>query len=202
MQCSLKYAVYTYILHLLYLAGGDSAGGNLAVAALASLRDSSPTQLTKKPIAAILVSPAMDLSDTACFHDEEWTSQHDPQYDYLPHKVLATGAHVYVRDQSLLTDPRVSPIYMSDFKGLTDSKWAVVAGGAELFYRDITRFVDKLAKDVDVEYIVEKHEPHAWGVIGLPHLMKKQQVVLDFIIRQLNASEVPNGESGKVQSHL
>lgn len=47
------------------LLGGDSAGGNLALAALSLLRDQG--RLTQPPLALTLLSPVVDISDSSVF---------------------------------------------------------------------------------------------------------------------------------------
>jgi len=62
---------------LLLEAGGDSAGGNLALAGLSLLRDAG--KLSKLPLGLTLISPAVDLSNTSVFGSREPVSSHfDP----------------------------------------------------------------------------------------------------------------------------
>jgi acetyl esterase/lipase len=51
-------------------AAGETAG---AAASAAAAADGGFVA----PAAVVLVSPAMDISEQACFYDEEWRAKHD-----------------------------------------------------------------------------------------------------------------------------
>lgn len=55
------------------IASAPSAGPDSSDGAAGGSQCFSP------PAAVVLVSPAMDTSERACFHDEEWTAAHEPR---------------------------------------------------------------------------------------------------------------------------
>jgi len=70
--------------------GGDSAGGNLAISALAHLRDTS--RLPAPPAGALLISPCVDLTNDCVMLQEGDAGR----YDYLPKGKLAEAMdHIY-----------------------------------------------------------------------------------------------------------
>uniref|UniRef100_A0A383W7S7 Alpha/beta hydrolase fold-3 domain-containing protein n=1 Tax=Tetradesmus obliquus TaxID=3088 RepID=A0A383W7S7_TETOB len=110
-----------------------AAGSSGAAAAAAAAAAFVP------PAAMVLVSPAMDISEQACFYDEEWRAQHEPRFDYLPVSVVGGGMHHYVGSTALLACGYVSPLHAASLAGLAGGPWLVLAGGAELMARDIDR---------------------------------------------------------------
>ena len=83
-------------------AGGDSAGGNLLLGGLVQLRDAG--QLDLLPHAALLISPAVDVSPSAVFcqvHKEGSSSVEEAlatgYYDYIPRKSIMKGLSLYVQ---------------------------------------------------------------------------------------------------------
>jgi epsilon-lactone hydrolase len=137
------------------LLAGDSAGGGLAIATLAALRDSS----RPLPRCAVLYSPWTDLACTGNSHQPGAVD--DPFF--TAEGVRALG-RMYAGDQ--LSDPRASPLH-ADLAGLPPM--LVFAGSREILLDDATRLVEK-AKDAGVEaqLVVGDGLIHAWPVYDLP----------------------------------
>lgn len=111
------------------LLGGDSAGGNLALAMLLKLRDKGITL----PAAAILISPWADLSCSgASIHTNAATEQ------FIPANALKFVANAYSR-HSDSRDALISPIY-ADLAGLPPL--FIQVSGSEVLYDDAARIAN------------------------------------------------------------
>ena len=135
--------------------GGESAGGNLALAAMLSLRDAGE----RLPDAAALFSPATDLSGAS----ESITSngERDPMF-HGPS--LAHLGNAYLGATGDATNPLVSPLF-GDLHGLQPLLIHVAA--EEALRDDGLRFADKArAAGVSVETTVWPVVPHAWQLLA------------------------------------
>lgn len=75
-------------------AAGDSAGGNLALSALAKLRDAGA--LPAPPAGLLLVSPCVDMGDGCVFTRDDAEARAAGEHDYLPRDKLAGALpHLY-----------------------------------------------------------------------------------------------------------
>jgi cation diffusion facilitator CzcD-associated flavoprotein CzcO/acetyl esterase/lipase len=135
--------------------GGESAGGNLALAAMLSLRDAGE----RLPDAAALFSPATDLSGGS----ESITSNGDR--DPMFHgPSLANLGNAYLGAHGDATNPLVSPMF-GDPHGLPPLLIHVAA--EEALRDDGLRFADKArAAGVPVETSVWPVVPHAWQLLA------------------------------------
>lgn len=141
---------------------GDSAGGNLTLATLMSLRDAGEPL----PDAAVCISPATDLAGTG----ESFWTKHDPLQ--TPEFVLAMARH-YASGQDLRS-PLLSPQY-GDLRGLPPL--LIHAGGDEMFLSDATRLADKArAAGVDVRLVVWPRMWHVWHLLA-PSLPEARQAI-------------------------
>ena len=141
---------------------GDSAGGNLTLATLMSLRDAGDPL----PAAAVCISPATDLEGTG---ESFWTKK-DPLQ--TPEFVLAMVRH-YASGQDLRS-PLLSPHY-GDLRGLPPL--LIHAGGDEMFLSDATRLADKArAAGVDVSLVVWPRMWHVWHLLA-PSLPEARQAI-------------------------
>lgn len=130
---------------------GDSAGGGLAAALLAGLRDEGQPL----PACAALVSPWTDLALTGASHREM-----DGRDPLCSTDVLAQSAAAYVPDGMAHDDPRVSPLY-ADLAGLPPL--LVHVGEIEVLRDDSVRFVEAArAAGVDAELLVAPGMIHIW----------------------------------------
>lgn len=132
------------------IIGGDSAGANLAVSALLSLRDNGDTL----PLTAILLSPWLDLT----LSGETMTTNAaiDPT---TTRESLHAAAQYYAvgKDTSL---PLISPVF-AELHGLPPM--LIQVGGDEILLSDSTRFADKAkAAGVDVQLDVWQGMWHTW----------------------------------------
>jgi cation diffusion facilitator CzcD-associated flavoprotein CzcO len=134
---------------------GESAGGNLALALLLTLRDAGEAL----PDAAALFSPATDLSGgspSIVGNGERDAMFHGPS--------LANLGNAYLGATGDATNPLVSPQY-GDPRGLPPLLFHVAA--EEALRDDGLRFAEKArAAGVYVETTVWPVVPHAWQVIA------------------------------------
>jgi acetyl esterase/lipase len=141
---------------------GDSAGGNLTLATLLSLRDAGDPL----PTAAVCLSPATDLEGTG---ESFWTKRDPVQ---TPGFVLAMVRH-YANGLDLRT-PLVSPHY-ADLRGLPPL--LIHAGGDEMLLSDATRLADKArAAGVEVNLEVWPRMWHVWHLLA-PSLPEARQAI-------------------------
>ena len=141
---------------------GNSAGGNLTLATLMSLRDAGDPL----PDAAVCISPATDLEGTG---ESFWTKKDPVQ---TPEFVLAMVRH-YASGQDLRS-PLLSPHY-GDLRGLPPL--LIHAGGDEMFLSDATRLADQArAAGVDVSLVVWPRMWHAWHLLA-PWLPEARQAI-------------------------
>jgi monoterpene epsilon-lactone hydrolase len=132
------------------VVGGDSAGGNLTLELIASLRDAGEAL----PACAWLISPWTDLTMSG-----ETLASKDA-VDPLIHKAyLQELAHAYLAGTDA-KDPRVSPLY-ADLRSLPPL--LIQVGSAETLLADATRLAEKAgAADVAVTLEVWPGMIHAW----------------------------------------
>ena len=134
---------------------GESAGGNLALALMLTLRDAGERQ----PAAAALFSPAIDLtggSPSIEGNGERDPMFHGPSLEHLGKAYLGAGGDA--------TNPLVSPVY-ADPAGLPPLLIHVAA--EEALRDDGLRFAQKArAAGVPVETTVWPMVPHAWQLLA------------------------------------
>lgn len=164
--------------HELVLAG-DSAGGNLVLAAALALRDRPDSP---KVGGLVLLSPWADLTmPGASFTENDAT-------DYGDRRGLVAHAAAFAGDVPL-DDPRVSPI-RADLTGLPPC--LVEVGTAEIPRDDIVALAQKLAADgVDVTLHEALEMPHNAAVFSdlHPEGERALQAVVSFVRRRLVAGE-------------
>ena len=134
---------------------GESAGGNLALALMLTLRDAGERQ----PDAAALFSPATDLSGGS--PSIEGNGDRDPMF-HGPS--LENLGNAYLGAQGDATNPLISPIH-GDPGGLPPLLIHVAA--EEALRDDGLRFAEKArARGVHVETTVWPVVPHAWQLLA------------------------------------
>ncbi|WP_132252636.1 alpha/beta hydrolase [Methylobacterium segetis] len=130
--------------------GGDSAGGNLALALMLRARDRG----LPLPQAAILFSPATDFVGTGASYIEN--GQRDAMFDP---EVLRALAPLYLGGADPI-DPHVSPLY-GDLAGLPPLLLHV--GAREVLRDDSVRLAERArAAGVTVSLRVFPVVPHVW----------------------------------------
>jgi epsilon-lactone hydrolase len=136
--------------------GGDSAGGGLTAALVASLRDAG----NELPACAWLVSPWTDLTMSSRSMDfMDFKDAVDP----LIHKTyLHELASAYLGGNVDAKDARVSPLF-ADLRGFPPM--LIQVGSAETLIDDAVRFAGAAgAADVAVRLEVWPHMIHAWPI--------------------------------------
>jgi cation diffusion facilitator CzcD-associated flavoprotein CzcO/acetyl esterase/lipase len=137
------------------VVAGDSAGGNLALALMLTLRDAGERQ----PDAAALFSPATDLSGGS--PSIEGNGDRDPMF-HGPS--LENLGNAYLGAAGDATNPSISPIH-GDPSGLPPLLIHVAA--EEALRDDGLRFAQKArAAGVHVETTVWPVVPHAWQLLA------------------------------------
>src|SRR5262249_54183583 len=134
------------------LVGGESAGGNLAVALSLRLRDQGVPQ----PAGLYLLSPWLDMTTTSESYDK--LSARDP---ILTAKGNAGAAAAFLGDTR--DNPYTSPI-RADLTGLPPV--FVQVGTEEILLSDSTAFVGKAAMaGNEVRLHVWPEMPHVWPLL-------------------------------------
>lgn len=153
------------------IIGGDSAGANLAVAGLISLRASGKPM----PAAAVLTSPWLDLTQSG--ESMETNAAVDP---LTTRESLGAAAQLYIGGQSA-ADPLISPL----FAELHDlPPMLIQVGGDEILLSDSTRFADYLdAAGVSVQLDVWPEMWHTWHgwMTTLPEARRAIEAIGQFV---------------------
>lgn len=152
------------------VVAGDSAGGNLAAAALLALRDAGDPQ----PAAAVLICPWVDLAA------RDGSVVANARYDWLEPGTFDAHADTYLAGRSR-GDPLASPA-RADLAGLPPL--LVQAGGAEMILDQARAFAGK-ARAAGVEASLEVYPgmTHVWhGLAGaIPTLQPAFDAIGQFV---------------------
>jgi len=141
--------------------GGDSAGGNLAIAAARALAKEPEASPATPLHGVLLLSPWVDLSD---FSAPSW----ETELDYIPANLAQVVARQYAGDVPL-DDERLSPALSKDWRGFPPV--LLDYAGEEHFRSQIERLErNMLQGGVQVDAKVEEGQVHgyplwefAWG---------------------------------------
>ncbi|KAK7733128.1 hypothetical protein SLS53_008316 [Cytospora paraplurivora] len=138
------------------ILSGDSAGGHIVIGLLRYIADHGVKTGLPPPKSALLFSPAIDM--LAPLEPENITRNRNYNKDYLDPTFLSWGAKRFV-SQNSESRPYMNPLGYP-FKSPC-SIW-VFCGGCELFYHDVTEFVEqmKTVKGNEVEFKVERLANH------------------------------------------
>jgi acetyl esterase/lipase len=153
------------------VVGGDSAGGGLTVATIATLRDARDPL----PAGALLISPWVDLSVSAA------SIRDNARFDWIDEAFLRRCAREYLGDLDR-ADPRSSPVHASfrDFPPLL-----VQAGDAELLHDEARTLAERArAAGVDVTHEVTPDMVHVWPLFA--DLVPEGRAAIDRIARFLD----------------
>jgi acetyl esterase/lipase len=162
---------------------GDSAGANLTLSTLISLRDAGDPL----PAAAVCISPMTDLAGTG----ESFRTNRDPTL--TTGFALAMVQH-YAGGQDL-HQPLLSPHY-ADLRGLPPL--LIQVGEVEILLSDATRLAEKARRDgVDISLVVWPNMWHVWHffVPSLPEARRAVNAIGDFVRERLR-SQPPRSRSG------
>ena len=149
---------------------GDSAGGNLTLALLQSIRD----RALPVPACAVLLSPVTDLSGSS----RSWARNERSDWLFTLHaKPLLCGA--YAGDEALV-HPRISPL-LGDWRGLPPLQFHV--SSSEMLLDDSVRAVERAqAAGVNAQLRVWRDLPHAFPVARwMPEARRSLQEIGAFI---------------------
>lgn len=113
------------------ILAGDSAGGGLALALCAYLRD----RKEETPAAAVLMSPWTDLTASGASYEENYTK--DPLFGNTKESMIYSGEYYGKHDPS---DPYISPLF-ADFTGFPPMLFQT--GSIEMLLSDTTEAVKK-----------------------------------------------------------
>lgn len=158
---------------------GDSAGGNLVLATMLSLRERG----LPLPLAGVLMSPWTDLAATGT----SYLSRADTDPIHARSMILAL-ARTYLGDDGDPRHPLASPLY-ADLAGLPPL--LIQVGDRETVLDDSTLFADK-ARDagVDVELQVWDGMIHVFQMFGAELAEARQAVdsIAGFVRRHLHVN--------------
>jgi monoterpene epsilon-lactone hydrolase len=135
------------------ILAGDSAGGGLALALLLSMTAAARGGTLPKPLAAVVMSPWMDLALTG--ESIAARATFDP---LLTREALEQAAQLYLGDADR-NDPRASPLY-GEFLGLPPVLFHV--GENEILLDDSARLADR------IEAVGGVTQLHVWE--GMTHV--------------------------------
>jgi acetyl esterase/lipase len=164
---------------------GDSAGGNLVLAAMLALRERG----LPLPVAGTLMSPWTDLVASGASYVSR--AEVDPIHQ---RSMILALAKNYLGERGDPCDPLVSPVY-ADLKGLPPL--LIQVGNRETVLDDSTMFADK-ARDagVDVELQVWDGMIHVFQMFGaqLPEAHQAIAAIAKFLNQHLHieAERVPS----------
>lgn len=156
---------------------GDSAGGNLVLAAMLALRE----RALPPPAAAVLMSPWTDLAATGA----SYVSRADADPIHQRSMILALAKN-YLGGQGDPCDPRVSPLY-ADLKGLPPL--LIQVGDRETVLDDSVVFADKArAAGIDVNLEIWDGMIHVFQMFGaqLPEAHQAIASIAGFLDRHLH----------------
>ncbi|MEP1964624.1 alpha/beta hydrolase [Tateyamaria sp.] len=147
------------------IVGGDSAGGNLALALLGQLC----VEGAALPAGVFALSPLTDMTFSGASIQRNATKD-----VVLPTARLAETAQAYLGDHAPV-GPRASPLF-ADFTG-APSVW-LCAGDTEILLDDTLRMADRLkAQGVAVDLHVASDLPHVWPMFH--NLLPEARATLD-----------------------
>lgn len=144
---------------------GDSAGGGLAIATVAALRDRD----VALPAGVSVVSPFTDLT----LDDESMRTKVDEDIVLSP-ELLTFWGGLYANGLPL-DDPRLSPVF-GDLSGLPPLH--IQVGTREVLLDDARRLADRAsAAGVDVDLLVCDEMIHIWPVLGAGLVPEAQEAI-------------------------
>jgi monoterpene epsilon-lactone hydrolase len=156
---------------------GDSAGGNLVLAAMLALRE----RILPLPVAGVLMSPWTDLAATGASYVSR--AEADPIHQ---RPMILALAKNYLGGQGDPYDPLVSPLY-ADLRGLPPL--LIQVGDRETVLDDSVTFADMArAAGVDVDLEVWDGMIHVFQMFGteLPEAHQAIASIAGFLSRHLH----------------
>ncbi|GMF40924.1 unnamed protein product [Phytophthora fragariaefolia] len=195
-------AAYKHLLHTegippgQIILAGDSAGGGLVMSTLLRMRDSSSAHL---PLAAILISPAVDLSEVETHGDSETASANC----LLSPEMIAAGRlgyHTTACDPTTWAD--ASSVHC-DLRGLPPV--FVQAASLDYIYQHAVRLAQKAESDGVTNWELDVHEdmPHVFSIFPsyvLPYAQVGVERVASFAAKHFAKACDASYEAGALNS--
>ena len=160
--------------------GGDSAGGNLSVATLLSLRDAGE----QLPAACFLLSPWLDLAGDGESHHTR--SKYDPWF--YPQKM--SDVVNWFCDASDVRDPTISPVN-ADASGFPPT--LIQVGDHEILLSDSTRFADNIKATggrVDLQIWPDMWHVFQYFIGQMPESKKAVDDIVRFLRSEFSTDRV------------
>ncbi|WP_299727398.1 alpha/beta hydrolase [uncultured Tateyamaria sp.] len=158
--------------------GGDSAGGNLALAVLADVLERG----LPKPAGVFCLSPLTDLTASG----DSFVTNADADV-VLPASRMSEMKEMYLRGHPA-DDPRASPLFAA-YAG-APPVWLAV-GDTEILLDDTRRLAERLtAHGVAVDLSVERDLPHVWPLFH--NLIPEAKATLDQLAAWIAAQTAAN----------
>jgi acetyl esterase/lipase len=155
---------------------GDSAGGNLVVSTLVSLREKG----IALPACVACIAPVVDLTGDFNYTNQQSCAMFFPEDG-------RTFARIYLNGASPLS-PLASPLF-ADLKGMPPM--LIQVADKEFLFDDAVRLNEKaIASGVDSRLHVYPGLPHVWQMfVGLvPEARQALQEIADFVKQKLGAA--------------
>ena len=153
------------------IVGGDSAGGNLAMATLLKIKHAN----LPMPACAFALSPSLDLTLSSPSMTENTKSD-----TFGNRNLMERLAQLYVPDGNL-SDGIVSPLF-GDCRGLPPIQLQVSSD--ELLRDDSVRFYEKFKGEMPIELVLWDGVPHCHQIFGfLPEAILARSKLQSFIAR-------------------
>jgi len=157
--------------------GGDSAGGNLAMATLLALRDAGDPL----PATCFLLSPWLDLAAQGESHESR--AEHDPWFraEDMPEIVMKFCSEFDVKN------PLVSPVY-ADASDLPPM--LIQVGDHEILLSDSTRLADNISKaggEVTLQVWPDMWHVFQFFIGQMPESRKAIKGIAEYLRRQFSA---------------
>lgn len=160
--------------------GGDSAGGNLAMATMLALRDADETL----PGACFLISPWLDMTNDG----ESRRSRADIDPWFNPDHVPASAAKMFSEFE--LRNPLVSPVF-ADATGLPPT--LIQVGDHEILLSDSTRMAENIQKaggEVELELWPDMWHVFQFFIGQMPESMRAVEDIGRFLRAKLTYEKV------------
>ena len=162
---------------------GDSSGGGLAAAVVLKMRD----KRLGMPVAAVLVSPWLDVTQTG---DTEFTLAHaEPNYLYEKHSKNAAGAYADPNDQK---HRYASPVYGDFSKGFPPT--LIQGGTKEILLSGFIRLYQALdTAGLAVKLDIYEGMPHNFAsrIPEAPESKLARKKIRDFVRVHLGKAKSP-----------
>ena len=165
---------------------GDSAGGNLVLTTMLSLRDRGQPL----PVAGVLMSPWTDLAATG----ESYQSRAAADPIHQRSMIIALAKN-YLGDGGDVSNPLASPLY-ADLNGLPPLL-IQVGGGEALLSDSLALCGAAAAAGVEVTLEVVPEAVHVWQIWAgrVPESLSAVERIAEFGLRVAGLPAVPNDDS-------